>query len=151
MLSHVDLNYFRREKREQAQLQRFFKWFVTCSTICKLPCWNGDLSNKLPSKRRKVNERHVTDVYSPRKRASIEHYATLHGPTRASVYYGKQLAHNVPESTCRKFHDEYRKELKKKSKECSTWRDDTAYDSYSFNCKISNTMLILVTVPHVRV
>jgi hypothetical protein len=68
----------------------------------------------LPSKRRKVSECHV---YSPRKRASIGHYATLsslHGPTRASVYYQKLLSHNVPESTCRKFRDKYRKELQKR-------------------------------------
>ena len=40
--------------------------------------------------------------------------------------YGKQLTHNVPESTCRKFRDEYRKEFFKKRAECSTWRDDTS-------------------------
>ena len=45
---------------------------------------------------------------------SIGHYAALHGLIRASVYYQKLLGHNVPESTCRKFRDEYRKELQKR-------------------------------------
>ena len=72
----------------------------------------GDLSGELPSKCRKVGEHHI---YSPTKRASIGHYAALHGPTRVSVYYQKQLGHYVPESTCRKFCDEYWKELQKKA------------------------------------
>ena len=73
----------------------------------------GDLSSELPSKHRRVSEHHVC---SSRKRVSIGHYATFRGPTRASVYYGKQLTHNVPESTCKKFLDEYRKELKKEQR-----------------------------------
>ena len=59
----------------------------------------GDLSSELPSKRRKISERHV---YT-RKRVSIGHYAALHGPTRASVYYQTLLFHysTVPWKICR--------------------------------------------------
>ena len=49
-------------------------------------------------------------------RASIGHYTGLHGPQRATLYFEKQLGHNVPESTCRKFRDAYN-EVQKQAKE----------------------------------
>ena len=114
-LSHVDSELFSERRGSK---DNFYPAPTLFQVICHL---RYDLQmtvlvispvNYVPSKRRKDSERHV---YSPRKRASIGHYAALHAPTRASVYYGKQLAHNVPESTCRKFRDEYRKELKKRA------------------------------------
>ena len=108
------LKYFRREKRQQGQFLPSPNAFSSdlSPAIQSANDRVGDLSSELPSKCRKVSERHV---YSPRKCASIGHYAALHGPKRATVYYGKQLAHNVPESICRKFRDEYRKELQKRA------------------------------------
>ena len=74
----------------------------------------GIASSEPPNKRRKVEERHD---YSPKMCASIGQCTALHVPKRASLYFEKQLGHNVPESTCRKFRHAYNKELQKKAKE----------------------------------
>ena len=107
------LNYFERRGSKDS----FYPAPTLFQVICHLR-YNLQMTvlvispvNYLSSAGKLVN----TIVYSPRKCAPIGHYAAVHAPTRASVYYGKQLAHNVPESTCRKFRDEYRKELKKRA------------------------------------
>uniref|UniRef100_T1J5N5 BTB domain-containing protein n=1 Tax=Strigamia maritima TaxID=126957 RepID=T1J5N5_STRMM len=55
-------------------------------------------------------------VYTAKVRLEIAKYTAFHGPAAASRQFEKTLKHKVPESTCRKFRDEYHKELNLKRK-----------------------------------
>ena len=111
------LNYFWREKRQQVEFlpsPSDFSSDLSSGVLAANQQVSNASSEPLTSKRRKVGERHN---YSPKMHASIGHYTALHGLKCATLYFEKQLGHNVPESTCRKFRDAYNKEVQKQAKE----------------------------------
>ena len=54
--------------------------------------------------------------YSPRKRAKIGAYASMHGAAAAAKYFSKELGHVVKESTVKSIRNAYKEAYNKQRK-----------------------------------
>ena len=110
------LNYFRKKTPEEEGvfLPKVDEGVLPGDIVAAANARVGDSASEEPRRKRRKTTQHY---YSPEIRAAIGKYASLHGPAAAVRHFSSLpvCGHVVPESTVRKFRNDYHAELKAQS------------------------------------
>ena len=113
--------YFYKKKKESDHnsLPLPLPSMVPSLSLKELEEVNQTVAAKTTELQQASKPRREYNDYTSEQRAMIGKYAAENGATRASRYYSKVLAKNVPESTARRLKSEYLAALKEKVETCS--------------------------------